>query len=490
MFNGEVDRLTLTKAVSTRFLLGAVCRRSHEVAAPIHMQTLNLPTQFSEAEATWVEFESIRQLGAKVLGTQTLAHAAIIFLFALLYQHTPTTTWLTWLAFHGLVVISRVWFASGYHVRGSRSNASVQTAFYLRYNLVIALVGFAWGSTVYLFYGQVPSTIAAIYSYYILVYGLISTIYLSSHLQSLNLFVRGYSLGLIGALLARIVFAPVIEVNVASGVLLLGVALLISIMMKFGKQLNRAHVNSLQLAYRNQNLITSLTQEKQTAIDAIATKNRLIASTAHDMRQPVLALDLYANWLVEDPSLSTELTPKIAGATRAVIALFDSMFDLAQLAEGQVIVSLAPVNLKTLLQELCIQHQIVAVSKNLKLRARLIEAEIQTDPLLLKRIIGNLIANAIKYTQTGGVLVACRQTQRRFRIEIWDTGSGITKEEQSLVFDAFYKSPTHAGTNDGFGLGLSIVTQLAEKLGCKLQMTSRPGRGTMMAIELNAMFTP
>ena len=450
------------------------------------MQTTSLPTQLTKDEAKWVESESIRQLANKVLGTQTVTFAMVIFLFALLYNYTPMATWLTWLAFHGLVVLVRLWFASGYHARSEDDSSDTQTAFYLRYIFIIALVGFAWGSTAYLFFGQVPLTIAIIYSYYVLVYGFASTIYISTHLKSLNLFVIAFSLGLLGATGARLAFDPLVDVNASHGGLLLGGILLAVVMMKFGKQLNLGHVNSLLLQYRNSQLITSLTQEKQTAIDAVATKNRLIASTAHDMRQPVLALDLYANWLAEDPDLTTELTPKIAVATRAVIALFDSMFDLAQLAEGQVIVNLEEVNLKTLLEDVCTQHQAVAQSKRLELRTRLLDVSLLTDPLLLKRIVGNLIANAIKYTQTGGILVACRHTRRGLRIEVWDTGSGIAKEEQSLVFDEFYKSPTHAGTNDGFGLGLSIVTQLSDKLGYKLRMTSHPGNGTKVAIELNS----
>lgn len=450
------------------------------------MQKNSLPTQLTEAEATWVESESIRQLGAKVLGTQTLAHAAIIFLFVLLYSHTPITTWLTWLAFHGLVVLSRLWFMANYHARGERGQADAQVAFYLRYVFIIALVGFAWGSTVYLFYGQVPSTIAAIYSYYVLVYGLVSTIYLSSHLQSLNLFVRGYSLGLLGALGARIAFDPLVEVNVASGVLLLGVALLTVVMMKFGKQLNLAHINSLRLQFHNKQLIDSLTSQTKTSMAAVATKNRFLASAAHDMRQPVLALDLYADWLLKEPELSPQLSPKIAVATKAVITLFDSMFDMARLAVGQLSAQETRVNIQTLMEELTVQYLPIAHAKKLTLRTRMLDGELWTDPILLKRVLSNLMSNAIKYTQTGGVLLACRKTQRGVRFEVWDTGVGIAANQQDLVFREFYKSSDNVGTSDGFGLGLAIVTQLSELLGYELTMKSRLGRGTVVSVQLSA----
>lgn len=453
-------------------------------------KTTSLPTQPTQTEARWVESESIRQLMIKVVGTQPQAFAATALLFALLYRHSPMITWLIWLALHGSAILTRLWLMSGYQKRGKRNDENAQLTFYLQHVYIIALIGFAWGSTVFLFNGTAPSLLEAICFNYVLVYGVASTIYLSSHLHSLNFFVGGFSFGLLCALAARIAVAPLTEVTATNGALFLGVSLLAVVMKKLGKQLNLAHINSLRLQYRNEQLITSLTQEKQTALTAVTIKNRLIASTAHDMRQPVLALDLYTNWLTEDPALSTELTPKITAATRAVIALFDSMFDMAQLAQGQVMVNLEQVNLKTLLEDLCTQHQAVAKSKHLELRMRLLDVELLTDPLLLKRIVGNLISNSIKYTQTGGVLVACRQTLDSFRIEVWDTGSGIAEEEQSLVFHEFYKSPAHAGTNDGFGLGLSIVTQLSDKLGYTLHMKSRPGRGTKMAIELHSKPTP
>ncbi len=449
------------------------------------MQTNSL-TASPKDEEWWVESESIRQIALKVIGTQTISFFGILFLFGLLYSYTPLFTWLSWLALHMLLSFSRIWLARGYHLYNDRGQESEQASYYLRYNSLIAVVGLIWGATGYLFYGPLPSTISAIYFYSVLAYGFAATINLSAHLKSLKYFLFAYSFGLIGATVSRMVFDPRINVDITHGAIILGIILLAALMLKVGKQLNVTHINSLHHQFRNERLIDSLTQEKQTAIDAVATKNRLIASTAHDMRQPVLALDLYANWLAEDPDLTTELTPKIAVATRAVIALFDSMFDLAQLAEGQVIVNLEEVNLKTLMEDVCTQHQAVAQSKRLEFRTRLLDVSLLTDPLLLKRIVGNLIANGIKYTQTGGILVACRHTRGSLRIEVWDTGSGIAKEEQSLVFDEFYKSPTHAGTNDGFGLGLSIVTQLSDKLGYKLRMTSHPGNGTKVAIELNS----
>jgi signal transduction histidine kinase len=107
-----------------------------------------------------------------------------------------------------------------------------------------------------------------------------------------------------------------------------------------------------------------------------------------------------------------------------------------------------------------------------------------SDPILLQRIVGNLISNAVKYTQKGGILVASRVTRTGRRIEIWDTGVGIAPVHQREIFREFYKVPTHAGTEDGFGLGLYIVARLTQILGHPLTLCSRPGRGTVFRLML------
>jgi signal transduction histidine kinase len=101
--------------------------------------------------------------------------------------------------------------------------------------------------------------------------------------------------------------------------------------------------------------------------------------------------------------------------------------------------------------------------------------------------LGNLLSNAIKYTQTGSILLACRNTSQGVRIEVWDTGVGIALEQQSLVFREFYKGTANVGTTDGFGLGLAIVTQLSDLLGYALALKSRPGRGTVVSIQLGKL---
>ena len=95
--------------------------------------------------------------------------------------------------------------------------------------------------------------------------------------------------------------------------------------------------------------------------------------------------------------------------------------------------------------------------------------------------------NAIKFTNDGGILLACRPTPRGVRFEVWDTGVGIPADQQVAVFREFYKSPAHMGTSEGFGLGLSIVARLCEPLGFDFTMHSRVGRGSVFCIEVPAL---
>ena len=264
--------------------------------------------------------------------------------------------------------------------------------------------------------------------------------------------------------------------------------LFLFILYKFGKRLNASHNNTFELQYRNNHLIESLKIEKQVAVDAIEVKNRFMASAAHDMRQPVLALDLYTDMLVDDPEALPTMLPKIAGATKSVIVMFDALFDLARISMNQLTPEKSYFNIHEMMVELGMQYQPVAKAKGLELRVRNYPKYwgVKDDPILLKRIFGNLLSNAIKYTDQGAILFVCRYGENRgFCIEVWDTGLGISPDKQQAVFSEFYKNPENSGTTDGFGLGLAIVAQLCDLLGHKLTMKSCRGRGTVVSVRLS-----
>jgi signal transduction histidine kinase len=258
------------------------------------------------------------------------------------------------------------------------------------------------------------------------------------------------------------------------------------VLRQAGQRLHETHRRNFELQFRNMQLIESLTRQTQAALDAVDIKNRFLASAAHDIRQPVHALGLYADWLGSEPELVHEIAPKIVDATKAVNQLFDSLFDLARLDSGKIRLNVETVDLAKLLHNLELQYRPLCEAKGLRFRLHVCPGTVVSDPILLQRILGNLISNAVKNTHLGGVLVASRCTARGMRIEVWDTGVGIAAVHHREIFREFYKVPGHAGTDEGFGLGLYIVARLTYILGHPLWLQSRVGRGTVFRLLLEA----
>jgi signal transduction histidine kinase len=198
----------------------------------------------------------------------------------------------------------------------------------------------------------------------------------------------------------------------------------------------------------------------------------------------VHALAFYADWLRNEPELAALVVPKILLATDSVNTLFNSLFDFAKIEAGAVKPKFAAVPVCEMVSDLMLQFQPAAFSKNITFRQRITPGYVWTDPVLIRRIVGNLLGNAVRYTQRGGVLLTTRVRQGSMWIEVWDTGVGIAPEHQEQVFQEFYKASQHAGTEDGFGLGLAIVKRLSQVLGHKVSMTSHLGKGTCMRVEI------
>ena len=252
-----------------------------------------------------------------------------------------------------------------------------------------------------------------------------------------------------------------------------------------GRHFHAMQRTSLETQFDNAELIASLTETTRAAMEAVQSKNRFIASTAHDLRQPVHALSLYADWLVTEPELVLQIAPKIVRSTKAVNELFNSLFDLAGMQSDTLHVNLADVDIATMLLDLELQYAPMALERGLKLRLRAHHVHVRTDAVLLQRLVGNLVSNALRNTHQGGVLIALRQRPSGWRIEVWDTGVGVAEAHQQAIFKEFYRVPTQ-GTEHGFGLGLAIVSRVSMALNTPVGMRSRTGQGSVFWVDLGA----
>lgn len=226
---------------------------------------------------------------------------------------------------------------------------------------------------------------------------------------------------------------------------------------------------------------------------ANAAKTRFLAAASHDLRQPVQALALYMAALHAEHSAParSELMARMDHSVQALGSLFDVLLDVSRFDEGLVPVNTAPVRLDGLLQRLADEYRLAASRRGLQLRLRLpAGTQLPTavsDAALLESCLRNLLGNAIKYTERGGVMLRLRALphQPRWRVEVRDTGIGIEPSAQALVFQEFFQVANEArDRRQGLGLGLSIVQRTAALLAHPLGLRSQPGKGSCFYLDL------
>ena len=250
------------------------------------------------------------------------------------------------------------------------------------------------------------------------------------------------------------------------------------------------HRRWLQVARRavaQEDRIRDLTAERDAALHADLEKSRFLAIASHDLRQPVHAIGLFAATL-EKRLQGTADEPVVRNLRRAIEGLdqsFNVMLDISRLDAGAIEPRVQHFPLRDLFRRLHMHFAGQAEQKGLGLRFSPGGKSISSDPQLLERLLGNLVQNAIKYTERGGIVVVARSTARHLNIEVWDTGIGIGASNLPRVFDEFYQVGRSARVRtQGLGMGLAIVKRLTRLLGHDLTVASRPGRGTMFRLRI------
>lgn len=228
-----------------------------------------------------------------------------------------------------------------------------------------------------------------------------------------------------------------------------------------------------------------LAQAKAEAEAANAAKSRFLAAASHDLRQPLHALGMFAAELAgrERAPGNQALVARIGQSVRALETMFSELLDMSQLDAGKVKVTLSCFPVQQMFDRIATDFLPLAQEKGLLLRIRPTRQWCESDPIHLERIVRNFVSNAIRYTQHGGVLVACRVRGRRLWLEVRDTGVGLAEAEREKIFEEYYQlANPERDRAKGLGLGLAIVRRLADLLGERLVVKSSPGRGSMFAV--------
>jgi signal transduction histidine kinase len=440
---------------------------------------------FDQNRADWVDVQLSRTFIANA--RTALASASVIMpLLVYVLFGLVSTPWLSaWAALVMVLSLYRHWIVKTYLHRYAQANAVALGSFFNRHRWTWPVSAVGWAGLMFLYLDKVPLTNQFICILVLVGMGAFSVPLMSARLDCF----RPYVSWLSGICVAAVVLSLYKDghwfVQPFDAAMLVLIGIFWSLLLNSGARFHAIQRRGYELQYDNERLIASLREQTETALQAISVKNSLLANAAHDLRQPVHALAFYADWLRNEPDLAAEVVPKILLATDSVNTLFNSLFDFAKIEAGAVQPQFSAVPVCEIANDLKVQFSPAALSRQIEFRQRITPGHVWTDAVLIRRIVGNLVANAIRYTNQGGVLLATRLRGDRMWIEVWDTGIGIAPEHQGQVFREFYKASTHGGTEDGFGLGLAIVQRLSDVLGHKVHMQSHLGRGTCMRVELS-----
>lgn len=242
------------------------------------------------------------------------------------------------------------------------------------------------------------------------------------------------------------------------------------------------------LHQRIEDATQALRAKKEEAERASHDKSRFLAVASHDLRQPLHALGLYVAELQRKVSgvEQQHLVGQIEHSIEALSTLLNALLDISKLDAGVVVPQIQTCDVNAMLERVTADYQMLASIKNIRLIVRPCAGYVTSDPMLLERILMNLVSNAVRYTYPNGcVLVACRRRGRFLRIEVRDNGIGISKIDQENIFREFFQlAQPQLDVSKGLGLGLSIVDRLAKLLGHRMELRSALGKGSVFALEV------
>lgn len=266
--------------------------------------------------------------------------------------------------------------------------------------------------------------------------------------------------------------------------------LLLNVLMVINRE--REVVKMFRLTENNQKLIAELLEQKYLAEQSNRGKTELLAAISHDLRQPMHAMGLFLNGLHPFVSQSgEEVFNKVQNSAGVLRNLFNGLLDLSRLDANAVKLHKELIDLSSFLQKIVFDFSAEAQEKGLHLESKIEEVGVYTDPILLERVIRNLMANAIQYTDSGLVCLMNSVDKGFVTIAIQDEGRGIPEEELNNIFSEYHQlNNAERDRSKGVGLGLAIVHRICELLSIPIQVKSRLGKGSTFSVKLAVANSP
>ena len=446
------------------------------------------------------EIDHIRALYVQTPATLTGNLIGMLLMASIFWPLAHPARVLGWLA-----VVSVLWLLRLAHhlrfVRQRNADRATLRSWRASWMALVLAQGAMWGIAVWLFWG-------------------LGTPY---HVVALVFIVYSYCLGSVQLLATQsrvflgfisLVLTPTI-VRIASDgsqpyhlqlALILTLLFCITVLMArtYGSALGqaitlKARTDELAGRLRTEMLVTEearrVAEDARRAAEAAnRAKTQFFAAASHDLRQPLHAMGLFAEALRQrshDPEVAS-LVNSINESVDALEGLFSELLDITRIDTGGVEVNPAPVRFRELFVRLRLHFEPVAFEKGLMLSFRGEQHVAHTDPVLLERVLRNLVSNAIRYTDDGGVLVSCRLRKTseggKLLVQVWDSGIGISEASVPRIWEEFYQAqsnrPLEAHHRKGLGLGLAIVKRLVSLMDAAVSVRSRVGHGTVFSLEV------
>ncbi len=232
----------------------------------------------------------------------------------------------------------------------------------------------------------------------------------------------------------------------------------------------------------------ALREAKREADEANQSKTRFLAAASHDLLQPLNAARLFASALEQQAGLDNSqrhLVERLDGSLLSAEQLLSALLDISRLDAGAIPTRIEEFAISDILKPLNAEFSVMARERKLRLDLVASSARVRSDARLLRRILQNFLANAMRYTEQGRVLIGCRRHGRQLSIQVWDTGPGIPDDQTEAIFREFHRLQDSRRSGErGLGLGLAIVDRIARMLEHPIELKSVPGQGTMFAISV------
>ncbi len=429
-----------------------------------HIDERNLLLRAEQLRSRWSMFP-------EMLAGQLLLAPLFVALFWSQCSHEALLNWL-WVIYAVHAVEMWGWW----RYKEQFQTVAQCRAWNRRYIVYTVAVGLAWGSVAWWFF---PTDMIYQTLMICVVLGLAAGAVTMNavHTPSLYIYVSGVTL----PVLFRLVQQGDSIHWILAGMLLL----FLLVVLNSGRELSKTFWTSLVRRYENYSLLQQLSEQKSRAEAASREKSRFLAAASHDLRQPLQALVLFSEALQDAATekKTVQLAGQIEKSVSALMGMFDELLDVSRLDAGVVEVRWQHFQLHAILDRLYLEFAPLAHAKGLLFEVPTCRQVVYSDPYLLERILRNLVSNAVRYTPAGEVRVVCQCTGAMLKLEVVDTGVGISAESMPHIFAEYYQVG-NPQRDRRMGLGLAIVRRMEALLGYRVEVESAPGKGSVFGFSM------